>query len=72
MDRVITDEQLNFLFREFGLTEDGINALTPEQNQEIYEKLADIEIEETYKALGSELSERGRIAVELVNFMSGH
>ena len=65
---LLNPEQLDFIAEEFSMTQKQLSGLSDEALDEIYENLGDIEVEETMDAdeTGADLSERGRIASEIV------
>lgn len=63
-----SDEQAKFLKEEYGV--DDVNALSDAAYNELYDKLCDIEVDETCKAIDSEiLSDLGMMAEGLVTYM---
>ena len=62
-----TDAQLKFLNKEFGLNDTAISQMDDAYLGDLYENICDIEIAETLLADDEALSERGEIAVTLVN-----
>ena len=56
---------INFLHKEFGI--DDIYSLSDEDFDKLYEKLCDIE---TSEFIDSDTSERGDIAVEIIDYMA--
>ena len=65
----ITDEQLEFLNREFGLTLDDLNALDDDGLEKLYNDCANIEIKESMDHPDEE-TERCRIAADIVDILS--
>lgn len=59
-----TEEQLNFIMSEFGVTEDEIFSWNEEKWEEVYDALCDIELDEITP--DGEESPRCKLAAELV------
>lgn len=66
--KLLSEEQFDFICEEFELTDVMLNDLSDDDVEDVYEGLADIEVEETMKAdeENKDISERGRIASEIV------
>lgn len=62
----LTDEQINFISSEFGITSDQLFSMDEVQLSDLYDKLCDIEVEETMLHVDEELSTRGKIAEHIV------
>lgn len=67
----LTDRQEEFVLKELGLTEEEFFWRKEHDYDRLMEDCADIEIEETIKAGDNDLSPRGVMAVELVDFVHG-
>lgn len=66
----INQEQLDFLKSEFGITLDDLNAMDDDALEDLYEKCADIEIEEVEKAPDGPETDRLRLAASIVDLLS--
>ena len=66
----INQEQLDFLKSEFGITLDDLNAMDDAALEDLYEKCADIEIEEVEKAPDGPETDRLRLAASMVDLLS--
>lgn len=66
-----TEKYLKFISKEFGISENEATNLSEDGLDDLYDKVCDLEVEEVVKADGGngELSERGRIATEMVDFI---
>lgn len=62
----LSKEQLDLIRAEFGCT---LAALTDEDFQKLYDRLADIEVEETIAAGDGELSERGKQVESIITII---
>lgn len=67
----LTDKQREFVEKELGLTEEEFFRRKEHDYDRLIDDCADIEIEETIKAGDNDLSPRGVLAVEMVNFVHG-
>ena len=65
----ITEEQLNFIKSEFGLTLDDLNNLDDAGLEKLYNSCAKIEIEESMQHPDEE-TDRCRIAADIVDLLS--
>lgn len=65
----LSKESLEFLEDSFGIHVDELDSFTEEQYDELYDRLCDIEVEETIKADDEPLSGRGRMASDLVTIL---
>jgi len=64
----LSKEIVAFLKNEFNLTVDDLNAMSDDELGVVYEKAADIEIEEAMKAgVNEKISSRGRTACDLMD-----
>ena len=63
---VLNPSQLEFIKEETGLDEEDIKKMTDDEFAELYDQIADIEIEEVCSAGDEEISERGNIAADIV------
>ena len=68
---VFEDKDYEFFEKEFGLDREAIDALSDDGLNELYDKCCDIEIDETGNAGNNPLSERGEMAVRLVDLIHG-
>lgn len=67
----LTDKQREFVLKELGLTEEKFFWRKEHDYDQLIDDCADIEIEETIKADGNDLSPRGVMAAEMVDFVHG-
>lgn len=67
----LTDQQREFVQKELGLTEEEFFWRKEHDYDQLIEDCADIEVEETIKAGDNDLSPRGVMAVEMVDFVHG-
>lgn len=67
----LTEQQREFVQKELGLTEEEFFWKKEHDYDQLFEDCADIEIEETIKAGDNDLSPRGIMAVEMVDFVHG-
>lgn len=65
---VLSQTQLDFIEQEFGYTKEAIAAMSDDEIDELYDQIADIEVDETVDADrdGRDLTERGKIAEGIV------
>jgi regulator of sigma D len=61
----------DFIKKEFGFSKDELTSFDDAQMQGLYDELREIEIDETMKHIDEELSERGKMAVRLVDLIHG-
>jgi len=64
-----TDGHYEFLLKELGATKEKLKGMNETQLDDFYEKVLDIELAETPDS-GIEMSQRGKVAVEIVNIMA--
>ena len=72
--KTLSEKHFEFLNKEFDINITSLNdldGLDDGLHDEIFEKLCDIEVEETCKSGENELSERGILASDVVTFMGG-
>lgn len=62
---------IEFICKEFALTEEQFNELTEEQLDELYEKLCDAEIEE-FPDDGGQSTERGEMCASIVTIVGNY
>ena len=62
----LSKEQLDFIQSEFGHDVDALGVLEDDDIDSLYDKLCDIEVEETMAAGDGELSDRGKMAESIV------
>ena len=67
--KLLSDTQLKFISDEFGLTKSKLFKQTEVQLDELYDKLCDIEVEETMNSNDGVLSERGDVASSIVTVL---
>lgn len=70
-EKKLTEQQLTFVSRELGLTEEEFFQRKENDYDQLIEECAGIEVEETIKAGDNDLSPRGVMAVEMVDFIHG-
>ena len=65
---VLSQTQLDFINQEFGYTKESIAAMSDNEIDELYDQIADIEVDETVDADrdGRDLTERGKTAEGIV------
>lgn len=65
---VLSQTQLDFIEQEFGYTKESIAAMSDDEIDELYDQIADIEVDETVDADrdGRDLTERGKTAEGIV------
>jgi len=67
--RLLSSKQENFIFEEFSITKKQFDKMDDDALSEIYDKLCDIEVDETIAAGEDALSKRGEMAVSIVNIV---
>lgn len=67
VEDALSKEQLDFIQTEFGHDPDALGVLEDDDIERLYDRLCDIEIEETMAAGDGELSERGKMAESIVS-----
>ena len=65
---VLSQTQLDFIEQEFGYTKEAIAAMSDDEIDELYDQIANIEVDETVDADrdGRDLTERGKTAEGIV------
>ena len=65
---VLSQTQLGFIEQEFGYTREAIASMSDDEIDELYDQIADIEVDETVDADGEgrDLTERGKTAEGIV------
>lgn len=65
---VLSQTQLDFIEQEFGYTKEAVAAMSDDEIDELYDQIADIEVDETVDADrdGRDLTERGKTAEGIV------
>ena len=65
---VLSQTQLDFIEQELGYTREAISAMSDDEIDELYDQIADIEVDETVDADrdGRDLTERGKTAEGIV------
>ena len=65
---VLSQTQRDFIEQEFGYTKEAIAAMSDDEIDELYDQIADIEVDETVDADrdGRDLTERGKTAEGIV------
>lgn len=66
VEETLSEKQLGFIKAEFGHDLDALRGMDDDDIDYIYEKLCDIEVDETIAAGDGELSDRGKMAVSIV------
>lgn len=69
VEDALSKEQLDFIQTEFGHDPDALGALEDDDIDSLYDRLCDIEVEETMAAGDGELSERGKMAESIVSII---
>lgn len=67
----LTEKQKEFVQKELGLTEEEFLWRKEHDYDKLIDECAEIEIDETIKAGDNDLSPRGVMAVEMVDFVHG-
>lgn len=62
----LTEEQVAFVCKEFGIEADELSKKSEDELNEIYESLCDAEVDEICKAQDAPLSERGKAVCGIV------
>jgi len=65
-----TGTHWDFLASEFSITEETFDSMSADEKEDLYERVCDIEIDESCAAKDKPLSECGQTAVEIVNIMA--
>lgn len=65
----MTEKQYQFLLDEFNITKEKFNAMTHDELGELYDKLALIEEIEAVKCEYKEMSTRGLLAADTLDFL---
>ena len=63
---LLDESQLSFIQEEFGHDPDALSALSDEDFEKLYDRLGDIEVEETMVAGDGDLSDRRKMAESIV------
>ena len=63
---LLDESQLSFIQEELGHDPDALSALSDEDFEKLYDRLGDIEVEETMVAGDGDLSDRGKMAESIV------
>ena len=71
VEEKLTEKQREFVKKELGLTEEEFFWRKENDYDQLIEDCADIEIDETIKAGNNDLSPRGIMAVEILDFVHG-
>lgn len=69
MAKEITKEDIQFMYDEFGLTPDDINAMNEKEYRRLFIRVLDIEGDENVKCDGKPMSERGKRATSILEKM---
>lgn len=67
VEDALSKEQLDFIQTEFGHDPDALGVLEDDDIENLYDRLCDIEVEETMAAGDGELSERGKMVESIVS-----
>ena len=62
----LSDTQLQFICKELNIAEEDLRSMSDDELDDVYDKICDIEVDETYEAGDDELSERGQLAEGIV------
>ena len=65
-----TDAHYMFLEDEFNVKMESLLGMSEDELDNIYNDVCEIEIDETMKNINTDLSERGKLAAEIVNIMA--
>ena len=63
---MLDESQLSFIQEEFVHDPDALSVLSDEDFEKLYDRLGDIEVEETMVAGDGDLSDRGKMAESIV------
>lgn len=63
---ILSQAQLDFIHSELGCDKDTLGKMDDDAVDDLYDRICDIEVEETVAADDNELSERGKMAVGIV------
>lgn len=63
---ILSEEQLDFISSELGCDMDALSKMDDDAVDDLYDRICDIEVEETVAADDNELSDRGKMAVGIV------
>lgn len=66
---ILSDVQFDFIEAEFGFNKALIKKMDDDAIDDMYDRVCDIEVEETLSAGDKELSERGKIAAGIVTLI---
>ncbi len=66
---LLSQAQLNFIQSELGRDADSLSVLGDNDIDNLYDRICDIEVEETMNAGSGELSERGKMAEGIVTLI---
>ena len=64
--RLLNRSQNEFISKELGFSEEQLKEMDDESFSDIYDRICDIEVDETLNAGEGEMSERGEMAVSIV------
>lgn len=67
--RILGPEHLKFIERELGFSTKDIEDMSDDEFSELYDQLANIEIDEVCAAGDDEVSERGNTAADIVTVL---
>lgn len=65
--KLLNPDQNDFILKEFGIGETQIPEMDEDALYSLYDRLCDIEVDETIEADEGSLSERGKMAVSIVD-----
>jgi len=68
-ERILSKPQLEFIQSEFGHDPDSLAAMDDGMFSRLYDRIGDIEVEETIVAGDGDLSERGKMAEGIVTVL---
>ncbi len=69
MAKEITEEEIQFMYDEFGLTPDDINAMNDDEYMKLFMDVAEIEAFEEYDGYGYPKTKRAKLACSIVDKM---
>ena len=62
-------EHLGFIEKELGVSKDDVEDMSDDEFSELYDQLADIEVDEVCAAGDDDVSERGNTAADIVTIL---
>ena len=65
----LSNKQIEFIAKECGISKENVEKASNDEAYGFYDVMCDIEIEETCKAEDDDLSDRGKMAEEIVTLI---